>query len=109
MSENGEETVKQKRRKGRVVSDKMDKTIVVETERIVQNPLYKKYLRRNSRFTVHDENEDAKPGDSVLIEETRPISKTKRWRLLDVVEEASAVESEAVAEEESDEEDEDTE
>lgn len=108
MSENGDETV-QKRRKGRVVSDKMDKTIVVETERIVQNPLYKKYLRRNSRFKVHDEDEEAKPGDSVLIEETRPVSKTKRWRLIDVIEEASVVESEAVAEEESDEEDEDTE
>lgn len=109
MSENGEEQVRQKRRKGRVVSDSMDKTIVVETERIVQNPLYKKYLRRNSRFKAHDEDENAKPGDYVLIEETRPVSKTKRWRLLDVLEEASAVESEAVEAEESDEEDEDTE
>lgn len=106
MSENGEEDVKQKRRKGRVVSDSMDKTIVVETKRIVQNPLYKKYLRRNSRFKAHDEDESAKPGDYVLIEETRPISKSKRWRLLDVLEEASAVESEAVTAEESDEEEE---
>jgi len=105
VSQNGDD-VKQKRRKGRVVSDRMDKTIVVETERIVQNPLYKKYLRRNSRFKAHDETEDAKPGDFVLIEETRPTSRTKRWRLLDVLEEASAVESEAVTAEETEEEDE---
>lgn len=108
MSDNGDE-VKHKRRKGRVVSDRMDKTIVVETERIVQNPLYKKYLRRNSRFKAHDEDENAKPGDYVLIEETRPISRSKRWRLLDVLEEASAVESEAVTAEETVEDDDDTE
>ncbi|MFB6226828.1 MAG: 30S ribosomal protein S17 [bacterium] len=97
----------QKRRKGRVVSDRMDKTIVVETERIVQNPLYKKYLRRNSRFKAHDEDEAAKPGDYVLIEETRPTSRTKRWRLLEVLEEASVVESEAVTAEETQEDEED--
>jgi small subunit ribosomal protein S17 len=82
----------------------MDKTIVVEIERVIQHSLYKKYLNRNSRFKVHDEDEEAHPGDFVLIQETRPLSKTKRWRLMDVLEEASSVQREAVADEESTEE-----
>lgn len=75
-----------KRRKGRVVSAAMDKTIVVEVERIQQHPLYGKYLGRDSRLKAHDESEGATVGDRVLIEETRPVSATKRWRLVDVLE-----------------------
>lgn len=86
MSENGS----RKRRKGLVVSDSMDKTLVVEAELIKIHDLYKKYLRRNSRHKVHDEDEEAGVGDVVEIEETRPISKSKCWRLVEVVEEASA-------------------
>ncbi len=83
------------------MSDSMDKTIVVEIERVVKHPFYEKYLTRNSRFKVHDEDEEAHPGDFVRIEETRPVSKTKRWRLLEIVQEASEVEREAVAEDET--------
>jgi small subunit ribosomal protein S17 len=93
-----------KQRKGRVVSDSMDKTIVVEISRVIQHPLYKKYLTRNSRFKAHDEDEEAHPGDFVLIEETRPLSKTKRWRLTDILQEATEVQREAVSEDESSEE-----
>lgn len=97
-----EETV-QKERQGRVVSDSMDKTVVVEVERVIQHPFYEKYLTRNSRFKVHDEDEQAHPGDLVRIRETRPISKSKRWRLMEILEEASDVQREAVAEDETDE------
>lgn len=81
-----EPTFDRKRRKGRVVSDAMDKTIVVEIDRIQQHPLYGKYLQRDSRLKAHDEAEEATPGDRVLIEETRPLSSSKRWRLLEVLE-----------------------
>jgi len=101
VSQEQVEEINRKERKGRVVSNSMDKTIVVEIERIIEHPLYKKYLTRNSRFKAHDENEEAHPGDFVLIEETRPVSKTKRWRLTDVLHEATAVQREAVSEEES--------
>ncbi len=84
-------TGNRKVRRGRVASNKMDKTIVVETDRIRQHPLYGKYLRRNSRLKVHDEHEVANEGDLVEIEETRPLSKTKRWRLLRVLETAEQV------------------
>jgi small subunit ribosomal protein S17 len=70
---------------GVIVSDKMDKTIVVKVERRVQHPVYKKFLRRHVTFKAHDEKRDAKIGDRVEIMETRPISKTKTWRLLEVV------------------------
>ncbi len=93
-----------KQKKARVVSDNMDKTIVVETERVIQHSLYEKHLNRNSRFKVHDENEEAQPGDQVLVEETRPTSQSKRWRLIEVLREASSVEREAVADEDSPEE-----
>lgn len=104
MTENTTSETVQKQRKGRVVSDSMDKTIVVEIERVIQHPFYEKYLTRNSRFKVHDEDEEARPGDFVRIEETRPVSKTKRWRLVDVLQEASDVEREAVTDEETTEE-----
>ena len=73
---------------GKVVSDKMDKTIVVEVSLIKQHPKYRKRINRSTRLTAHDENNIAKDGDTVKIMETRPLSKTKRFRLVDVVEES---------------------
>jgi small subunit ribosomal protein S17 len=69
---------------GEVVSDKMNKTIVVEVERRVPHPTFKKIVRKTSKFYAHDEKEEASIGDKVLIEETRPLSKLKRWRLVEV-------------------------
>jgi small subunit ribosomal protein S17 len=74
-----------KTRVGVVTSDKMDKTIVVEVERRVPHPRFKKIVRRTTKFHAHDENGEAKVGDKVRIMETRPLSKTKRWRLLEVL------------------------
>ena len=70
---------------GRVVSDKMDKTIVVSVERLARHPLYKRVIRLTTKFKAHDEENDARTGDTVLIEESRPLSATKRWRLVKVV------------------------
>src|SRR4051794_36728086 len=70
---------------GRVVSDKMDKTIVVSIERLARHPLYKRVIRLTSKFKAHDELNEARLGDTVLIEESRPLSATKRWRLIRVV------------------------
>lgn len=70
---------------GQVVSDKMDKTISVSIYNIVKHPKYKKYIKRNAVFKVHDEENKAKTGDKVRIFETRALSKTKRWKLLDLV------------------------
>jgi small subunit ribosomal protein S17 len=77
-----------KTRRGYVVSDKMDKTVVVEVEDRVKHALYGKVLRRSSRVKVHDEANDAATGDLVLIMETRPISATKRWRVVEILERA---------------------
>jgi small subunit ribosomal protein S17 len=79
---------KRKTKVGRVVSDKMDKTIVVSVERLARHPLYKRVVRLTTKFKAHDEANDAKVGDTVLIEESRPLSATKRWRLLEVVQRA---------------------
>lgn len=68
-------------REGVVVSDKMDKTIVVQTVRMVRHPVYKKYVKQRVKYKAHDERNEAKAGDTVLIEECRPISRHKRWRL----------------------------
>ena len=70
---------------GRVVSDKMDKTIVVSVERLTRHRLYKRVIRVTTKFAAHDEANDAKTGDTVLIEESRPLSATKRWRLVSVL------------------------
>jgi small subunit ribosomal protein S17 len=70
---------------GMVVSDKMQKTIVVSIERLVKHETYGKYVRRRNKFKVHDEKNEAKVGDVVRFMETRPLSKDKRWRLLDFV------------------------
>ena len=75
---------------GRVVSDKMTKTIVVEVERRVQEARYQRTIRRTSRFLAHDEQSEAHVGDRVRIEETRPLSKSKRWRLREVLAKAEA-------------------
>jgi small subunit ribosomal protein S17 len=74
-----------KTRIGNVVSDKMDKTIVVAIEDNVKHPLYKKVIKHTERFKAHDENNECKEGDRVLIMETRPLSKDKRWRLVKVL------------------------
>jgi small subunit ribosomal protein S17 len=75
-------------RQGTVVSDAMDKTIVVKVDTIKAHPRYKKVVRRSSKFHAHDERNEAKTGDVVRIVETRPLSRTKRWRLAEVVEAA---------------------
>lgn len=75
-------------KQGRVVSDKMDKTIVVLSETRVPHPVYGKIMRKSVKFKAHDEKNDAKIGDTVRIMECRPFSKEKRWRLVDVVERA---------------------
>ena len=74
---------------GKVVSDKMDKSIVVLIERRVQHPLYGKSIRRSTKLHAHDENNTAQTGDVVTIKESRPISKTKSWTLVEVVEAAA--------------------
>ena len=77
-----------KTRMGVVVSDKMEKTIVVAIRDSVKHPLYKKIIKRTVRFKAHDENNEAKVGDTVMIMETRPLSKDKNWRLVKIVEKA---------------------
>ncbi|WP_035780135.1 30S ribosomal protein S17 [Arthrobacter sp. H14] len=77
-----------KTRRGYVVSDKMDKTVVVKVEDRVKHALYGKVLRRSSRVKVHDEQNSAGIGDLVVISETRPLSATKRWRLVEILEKA---------------------
>ena len=79
---------KRKTKVGRVVSDRMDKTIVVSVERLARHRLYKRVIRLTTKFKAHDETNDARIGDTVLIEESRPISATKRWRLVSVVQRA---------------------
>ena len=76
---------KRKTKVGRVVSDKMDKTIVVSVERLARHPIYKRVIRLTTKFKAHDEDNDAHVGDTVQIEESRPLSATKRWRLVSVV------------------------
>ena len=77
-----------KTRIGKVVSDKMDKTVVVAVERLVQHPLYKKAVKKTVKFKAHDENNDAHVGDTVKCVQTRPLSKDKCWRVSEVIERA---------------------
>ncbi len=74
-----------KTRVGKVVSDKMDKTIVVAVENSVKHPLYKKIIKRTVKLKAHDENNECKEGDVVRVMETRPLSREKRWRLVSIV------------------------
>jgi small subunit ribosomal protein S17 len=71
---------------GKVVSNKMDKSITVRIERYVKHPMYGKYVRRSSKFVAHDENNECREGDVVRIHETRPISKRKAWTLMEIIE-----------------------
>ena len=73
---------------GTVVSDKMDKTVIVLVERLVKHRLYQKYVRRRSKFAAHDEKNASRVGDKVLIIQSRPLSKTKKWRVSKIVEKA---------------------
>ncbi len=77
-----------KTRVGQVVSDKMDKTIVVAVEDSVQHPLYKKIIKRTYKLKAHDENNECGIGDTVKVMECRPLSKDKRWRLIEIIEKA---------------------
>ena len=86
MSENA--TSRRKTRTGKVISDKMDKTVVVAVESRVAHPLYKKIIKRTYKLKAHDENNDCGTGDIIRVMETRPISKDKRWRLVEVIEKA---------------------
>lgn len=83
-----EQTVKKRTLTGVVVSDKMDKTITVKVERQVQHPLYGKYIKRSTKVHAHDETNECKIGDTVTVAESRPLSKTKSWQLVEVVEKA---------------------
>ena len=94
---------KRKTKVGRVVSDRMDKTIVVSVERLARHRLYKRVIRLSTKFKAHDEENEARIGDTVLIEESRPLSATKRWRLASVVQRAGdhALPGEVVTDEEA--------
>ena len=83
-----EERNLRKTRTGKVVSDKMDKTIVVAVEDHVKHPLYKKIVKRTYKLKAHDENNECKVGDTVKVMETRPLSKDKRWSLVEIMEKA---------------------
>ncbi len=83
-----EERNLRKERTGQVISDKMDKSIVVSVQRKVKHPIYGKFIRKSTRFMAHDEKNECCIGDTVKIMETRPLSKRKRWRLVEVLEKA---------------------
>ena len=83
-----EERALRKTRVGKVVSDKMDKTIVVAAEEHVKHPLYGKIIKQTKKYKAHDENNECGVGDTVEVMETRPLSKTKRWRLVQIIEKA---------------------
>ena len=85
-------TEKRRTKVGRVVSDKMDKTIVVSVERLRRHPIYKRVVRLSSKFKAHDEENTARVGDTVRIEESRPLSREKRWSVVEVVARGSHVE-----------------
>jgi small subunit ribosomal protein S17 len=82
----GKSRGKRKNRVGRVIKNKMDKTVVVSVERMVQHPLYGKYIKRHIKYVAHDEKMACNVGDKVVITETRPLSRTKRWRVSEVLE-----------------------
>jgi small subunit ribosomal protein S17 len=91
VAETGNSTAKVERSvTGEVVSNKMDKTIVVMGERKVRHPLYGKYIRRSTKYHAHDENNECNIGDIVMIKECRPLSKTKSWALIKVVEKSAS-------------------
>ena len=73
---------------GEVASNRMNKTVIVVVERLVKHPLYQKYLRKKARYKAHDEKNECRPGDRVLLTETRPLSRQKRWRVKEILEKA---------------------
>ncbi|HKJ30526.1 MAG TPA: 30S ribosomal protein S17 [Balneolales bacterium] len=87
-NETATERNQRKQRTGRVVSDKMDKSLTVAVDRQVKHPIYGKFITKTTKYMVHDENNDAKAGDVVRIMETRPLSKKKKWRLVEIIEKA---------------------
>ena len=89
MTNSSERRRQRKIRTGVVVSNKMDKTVVVEVTRTVQHPVYKKFVRRRKRFMAHDEDNRCRIGDQVAIVETRPLSRNKHWRVRKVLKEAA--------------------
>jgi small subunit ribosomal protein S17 len=86
MSEAIQETGRRKQRRGRIVSDAMEKTVVVSVERQMSHPLYGKQVKRQKKYHAHDEANEYRKGDLVVIEETRPLSKKKRWRVIELLE-----------------------
>ena len=84
-----EQTSSNRTLQGRVVSEKMDKSVTVMVERQVKHPLYGKFIRRSSKILAHDENNECGIGDLVIVEQCRPLSKSKSWRLVEVVEKAN--------------------
>ena len=95
------ERAKRKTKVGRVVSDKMDKTIVVSVERLARHRIYKRVIRLTTKFKAHDEHNEAHVGDTVRIEEARPLSATKRWRLAEIVTKAGLGAGEEIVSEEA--------
>jgi small subunit ribosomal protein S17 len=89
MSEKQEER-KQRTVTGRVVSDKMDKTVSVSVERLIKHPVYGKYIRRTTKLLAHDESNECKSGDTVAIAECRPMSKRKAWQVVNIIERGPA-------------------
>ena len=81
-------TTQRKTRTGKVISNKMQRSIIVAIERRIQHPIYKKYFTRTASLMAHDEDQQANIGDTVKIMETRPLSKNKRWRLVEIIEKA---------------------
>ena len=92
MPQSKEKRPDRKTRIGTVISDKMDKTITVRVDMAATHPIYDKLVRTSTKFKAHDEKDAAGMGDTVKIEETRPLSKTKRWRLVEIIKKAQVVE-----------------
>jgi small subunit ribosomal protein S17 len=99
-SRNSARATMRKEKVGRVVSDKMDKTIVVSVERLSRHPLYKRVMRLTTKFKAHDERNEARIGDTVRIVESRPLSATKRWRMVEIVARAGEGAGEPIVSEE---------
>lgn len=93
MPQSNEKRLSRKTRIGTVISDKMDKTITVRVDMAAMHPVYDKLVRTSTKFKAHDEKDAASMGDTVKIEETRPLSKTKRWRLVEIIKKAQNVET----------------
>ena len=93
MPQSNQKRSDRKTRIGTVISDKMDKTITVSVDMSAMHPVYDKLVRTSAKFKAHDEKDAASMGDTVKIEETRPLSKTKRWRLVEIIKKAQSTES----------------